>query len=240
MVILSKMKLYESAYTYFPFVYLFAVASLFGGLYHNSHLYVYQPYVILVFLLLNTVVFYFHESKTLIKTVIHAHVWKTVTFTIYGMLINNIHTEMLRDFHFANFPVNVSMSILYITLIFICRYLIDSDRDIIYVHIVFLFFPLQRVWQVNLYMFVVFTTMSIIIMFQRVYMKELTDKKKMIHMKPVIDYFMYIRIYDMLIFVGFIQLYMDYYKSILPEIRAVSEIEEIIEEEREFMKSSEV
>lgn len=225
------MKLYESAYTYFPFLYLFSVASLFGGLYHNTHLRYYQPYLVLIFLFMNTVVFYLHDTKKLIKTVVHRHVWRTVTLSIYGILINNIHTEMFRDFHFASWYVNVLVSFIYLLVVFVCRYFFDKDSYLVYVHILFSFFPLQRVWQVNLYVYVIFTTLSIILMFRRVMVSDL--KSETIHTRPVINYFMYLRIYDLFVVFGFVQLYLDLYMSHLPEIKAVEEIQRMIGEERE-------
>jgi hypothetical protein len=225
------MKLYESAYTYFPFLYLFVVASIFGGLYHNTKLMLYQPYLIMIFFLINTIVYFVHDTKTLIKTVVHRHVWKTVTLSIFGILVNNIHTEMFSNFHFTNWYVNAFMSLLYIIIIFTCRYYLEEDRYMVYTHIVFLFFPLQRVWQVNLYVYIVFTTISIFLLFQRVLVRDLKDKT--MYTRPVIDYFMYLRIYDMFVIIGFIQLYFDFYKTnILPEIKAVEEIQRMINEER--------
>lgn len=224
------MKLYESAYTYFPFLYLYVVASLFGGLYHNTNLRYYQPYLVMVFLLINTLVYFVYDTKKLIKTVIHRHVWKTVTLSIYGILINNIHAEMFRDFHYTNMYINISMSALYICIILTFRYIYDNNNSMIYVHLVFLFLPLQRVWQVNLYVYVIFTTLSIILMFQRVLVSDLKDKN--MYIRPVIDYFMYLRVYDMFVVFGFLQLYLDYYRSRIPDIKAVEEIQRMINEER--------
>ena len=231
------MKIYESVTTYIPFVYLYCTASLFGGLYHTDSIRTYQPYLIMFFLLVNTMVYFLHDTKQLVKTVVHRHVWKTVTLSIFGILINNIHTEMFIDFHFANWHVNVLVSGVYVISIFTCRYFLDDDTYMVYTHIIFLFFPLQRVWQVNLYIYVIFTTLSVILLFQRVMIRDLKDKK--IHARPVIDYFMYLRIYDMFVIIGFFQLYFDYYKSRIPEIKAVEEIHRMINEDRNNMENYE-
>lgn len=225
------MKLYESAFTYFPFLYLFTVASLFGGLYHNTGLQLYQPYLIMIFLLINTFIYYYFDNKKLIKALVHRHVWRTVTLSIYGILINNVHTEMFRDFHFTSWGMNITVSLLYLVTIFACRFLLDNDSYIVLVHIVFSFFPLQRVWQVNLYIYIVFTTLSIILLFRRVFVKDL--KSETIHMKPVINYFMYLRIYDMFVIFGVLQLYLDLYMSQMPEIKAAEEIKSMMKDHRD-------
>lgn len=225
------MKIYESAFTYFPFLYMFSMSSIFGGLYHNVHLRLYQPYMVMIFLFINTIVYYLYDTKKLIKTVVHRHVWRTVTLSIYGILINNIHTEMFRDFHFSSWWVNVIISFLYMVGVSLCRYYFDRDSYVVYCHILFSFFPLQRVWQVNLYMYVIFTTMSVILMFRRIMVSDL--KSNSIHVRPVINYFMYLRVYDMFVMFGFIQLYLDLYMSHLPEMKAVEEIQTILKSERE-------
>lgn len=225
------MKIYESIVTYFPFLYLFTVASLFGGLYHNTGLSLYQPYLVVIFLLINTFVYYAHDTKTIVRTVVHRHVWRTVTLSIYGILINNIHTEMFRDFHFSNWVINIIVSLLYMTCVVVARFYFDNDSYLVYVHIIFTFFPLQRVWQVNLYMYVIFTTLSIILLFRRVLIKDL--KSDTIHVKPVLNYFMYLRVYDSCVVLGFFQLYFDLYMSELPEIHAAEEIHRMMDDQRE-------
>jgi hypothetical protein len=68
-------------------------------------------------------------------------------------------------------------------------------------------------------------------MFRRVMVSDL--KSETIHTRPVINYFMYLRIYDLFVVFGFVQLYLDLYMSHLPEIKAVEEIQRMIGEERE-------
>lgn len=225
------MKLYESAYTYFPFLYLYFLSTMFGALYHSTALTLYQPYVILVFSLINTGVFYIHDTDIIIKHTVHRHIWKTVTLSIFGIMVNNIHTEMLRDFHFASDGVNLGMSCLYVALIIVMTYYYEYIGGGIIVHLVFLFFPLRRVWQVNLYMYVVYTTLAIILMYRRIRQSSLKDMS--IHIIPVVKFFMYLRLHDFLIIMGAFQIYLEYYKSTLPEKRAVEHIAKIMEDERE-------
>lgn len=230
-VVQRDMKIYESIVTYLPFLYLYVMATMFGALYHNAGIDFFQPYIVLCFVLVNTFVYYMHDTEALVKAAVHRHVWRTVTMSIYGILINNIHTEMFRDFHFSSWWVNVTVSFLYIFAVSLCRYYFDSDMYITYMHILFLFFPLQRVWQVNLYVYVIFTTFSVIILFRRVAVKDLKSDK--LHVKPVVNYFMYLRVYDLFVCFGFIQLYMDLYMSQIPEVRAAEEIHKMMEGHRE-------
>ena len=225
------MKLYESAYTYFPFLYLYLLSTVFGALYHSSALTLYQPYVILVFTLINTLVFNVHDTDIIIKHTVHRKIWQTVTLSIYGIMLNNVHTEMLRDFHFTSDGINLAMSSLYAILILIVTYYYEYIGGGVIIHLIFLFFPLRRVWQVNLYMYVVYTTLGIILMYRRIKVSSLKDIS--IHINPVVKFFMYLRLHDFLVVIGAFQIYLEYYKSTLPEKQAVENIARVMEKERE-------
>lgn len=224
------MKIYESAYTYFPFVYLYMVSTIFGALYHSSELRWFQPYTIWIFTLINTAVYYLHDTDKVVKHVVHRHIWKTVTLSIFGIMMNNIHTEMFHEFHFESHNVNMFLSFVYSVMIMATVYYFDNVGVGVMIHIVFGFFPLSRVWQINLYMYVVYTTISIILMYRRIRVSSLKDTTY--HVRPVVNYFMYLRLHDMFIMLGAFQLYLEYYKSALPEKRARDEMLRILEEER--------
>jgi hypothetical protein len=100
----------------------------------------------------------------------------------------------------------------------------------IIIHIIFGFFPLSRVWQINLYMYIVYTTLSIILMYRRLKVSSLKDPAY--HILPVVKYFMYLRLHDFFILLGILQLYIEYYKSILPDIRERDELLKFLAEER--------
>lgn len=224
------MKIYESPYTYIPFVYFYMMGTLFGMFYHNESIKLYQPYVIWVFTLINTIVYYLHDTDKIVKHVIHRHIWKTVTVAIYGIMMNNVHTEMFRDFHFERHMVNSVLSFFYCVFLITSVYYFDYLGAAITIHIIFGFFPLSRVWQINLYMYIVYTTLSIILMYRRLKFSSLKDLTY--HIRPVVNYFMYLRLHDMFIVVGFIQLYLEYYKSVLPDVKAREEMLKLLAEER--------
>lgn len=228
------MKLYESAYTYFPFLYLYVLSTIFGALYHNDALALYQPYLILIFTLINTGVFYVHDTDRLIKHVVHRHIWKTVTLSIFGIMLNNVHSEMMRDFHFTSDGLNLAVSSVYAVVLSVVIYYFDYIGGGVIVHLIFAFFPLRRVWQVNLYMYVVYTTLAIILMYRRIRASSLGDPR--IHVDPVVKFFMYLRLHDYLIVLGAVQIYIEYYQSTLPEVRAVQHISQVIERERKRFK----
>ena len=227
------MKIYESAYTYFPFVYLYLISSIFGAVYHGHGLVWFQPYTIWIFTLINTAVYYLHDTDKIVKHVVHRHIWKTVTLSIFGIMLNNVHTEMFHDFHFESHNVNMFVSFLYSMSIIISVYYLDNIGIGVLIHIVFGFFPLSRVWQINLYMYVVYTTISIILMYRRLWISSLKDTTY--HARPVINYFMYLRLHDVFILLGIFQLYLEYYKSALPEKRAREEVIRLLTEERKIV-----
>lgn len=227
------MKIYESPYTYFPFIYFYFMGTMFGLFYHNESLKFYQPYVIWVFTLLNTFVYYLHDTDRIIKHTIHRHIWKTVTVAIFGIMMNNIHTEMFRDFHFESSGINMFVSFLYSVSLLISVYYLDYLGLSITIHVVFGFFPLSRVWQVNLYMYIVYTTLSIILMYRRLRVSSLKDSTY--HVRPVVNYFMYLRLHDFFIILGIIQLYLEYYQSVIPDLKARDEMLKFLEEERKII-----
>lgn len=230
------MKLYESAYTYFPFLYLYLLSTVFGALYHSTALVLYQPYLVLIFSLVNTGVFYIHDTDRIIKHTVHRHIWKTVTLSIFGIMLNNVHMEMMRDFHFTSDGVNLVISSIYVFAIVLVTYYYEYMGGAILIHLVFAFFPLRRVWQVNLYMYVVYTTLAIILMYRRIKVSSLHDVT--IHINPVVKFFMYLRLHDYLIVLGAIQIYFEYYKSLLPEKRAVEHISHLIDVQRQAYRAS--
>lgn len=73
--------------------------------------------------------------------------------------------------------------------------------------------------------------MSIIILFRRVMVTDLASNT--IHTKPLLNYFMYLRIYDMFVIIGFFQLLMDLHLSHKPEIEAAEEIHNMMKNQRE-------
>lgn len=227
------MKIYESAYTYFPFVYLYVMSTTFGAFYHNSYLARFQPYIIMSYSLVNVFVYYIHDTDRLIKHVIHRHIWKTVTLTIAGIMLNNIHNEMFRDFHFVSHNTNMLVSLFYSVSILVSSYYFNYIGGSVIIHVIFGFFPLSRVWQVNLYMYVVYTTLSIILMYRRIYVRDLNDNSY--HIRPVVNFFMYLRLHDMFIVLGILQLYIEYYKSAMPDKRAMEELTSMLEKERQII-----
>jgi hypothetical protein len=229
------MKIGESILTYVPFIYLYMVSSIYGSLYHNSDYVKWQPFVVIIFGIVNTMVFLNFRSKRFIKNIIHLHVWNTVTMGVFGILLNNVNTEMLRDFHLSDGNLNFWLSVFYFGGITImCNYF-EAHEYAIVVNMVFLLVPFKRNWQINLYLYVAFITIDIFIMFRRCRKSTLVDRK--VHMLPLVKFFMYLRLDDSVVLVGFIHLYIEYYQSTIPEIKAINELNEIIDEYRQAVKN---
>lgn len=207
------------------------VGIAFGSLYHNINLKLYQPYIVLSFVLINTIMYYNFKTKFFIRNILHKHIWSTMTLAVYGIMINNIQTEMFRDFHFATEQTNIIVSIIYFFLVNITGYYFKSETALTGINLLFLFIPLRRVWQINLYMYICFSTIAVVIMYSKCKQSSLIYSS--VHKKPVNRYFMYLRINDLIILGGFIQLYFEYYTNIYtPDIEALSKIREFIKEEK--------
>lgn len=223
------MKLYESAYTYIPFVYFLTIGSLFGYMYHEDTLEHYRPFVVLTYLLINTNVTLYFKTKLLIRNIIHKHVWQTVTMAFFGILLNITHEMVFEGFHFQSDHVNYMVSVSYLVFVNIAAYYFESDSALIYLHILFFYFPIRRDWQVNLYLYLCYITLSILIMYSKCSHKTLIDP--IVHYKPVLRFFVYLRLNEAFVIFGFIQLFLEYYKSRIVEIKILMELQDIIDDE---------
>jgi hypothetical protein len=224
------MKIYESAYTYFPFLYIYVIGTVFGSMYHSETTTWLHPYTIWAFTLLNTIVYYIHDSEYIVKHPVHRHIWRTVCLTIYGIMLNVVHNDMFRDFHIASHNWNMFVSLLYCMSVMASVYYLDWPWMSVLIHIIFGFVPMSTVWQINLYMYIVYTTLSIILMYRRIKVSSLNDMSY--HTRPIINYFMYLRLHDLFVVVGAFQLYLEYYKSALPDKYANDEIKKMLSDQR--------
>lgn len=136
---------------------------------------------------------------------------------------------MFRDFHFDDSRYNMVLSGVYVFFILVVGYYIRSDTILLYVNIVFLFFPIKRVWQVNLYIFVLYVTAAVFITYSMCTPRSILDEP--IQFRPLLKFFVYLRVHDFYIFVGLIQLYLEYRRKYVPDNASVMEIERIIGEE---------
>lgn len=231
------MKLYESAYTYIPFVYLFVMSFVFGFLFHHQGIFRhYRPFTVLSFLLVNTFVQFYFKTDRLVKHVIHKHVWKTITLSIYGILCNSIHEMIFEKFHFDQSHLNFGVSTVYIILVLVCGYYFRRNSWIVYVHIFFLYFPIARLWEINLYLYVVYVSVCTFIMFSKCSEDSLMNND--LYTNPVIKFFIYLRINDAFVLLGLVQLYFEYYSMYIPELKALDEIESIIEEQTKKLEEN--
>lgn len=224
------MKVYESIVTYVPFIYIFILSSIFGTIYHNDKLVLYQPYIILVFILINSVVYYITCEIRYFTNIIHTHVWRAVVVGMYGILVNNIHLELMVNFHIESKWTNSVVSFLYMVGVLVTRYVTKNKYYTTMVHIVFLFFPLARVWQVNLHMYVIYLCFSIVIVFSRIKVDDI--KNGTLPLLPLIYYFMYLRVSNTFVVLGLLQLFFDVYTVKLEDYHAAHEISRLINEER--------
>jgi hypothetical protein len=232
------MKLYESAFTYIPFIYLYVCSMAMGMLYHSETPWLHRgrPYVVLSFLLLNLGVYRFYRSTRLVRFALHRHFWKTCTLALGGIIVNNVHELMFRDFHFGDSRHNLALSAVYILLHVAVSYYARSDGATLYLNVAFLFFPIKRVWQVNLYIYVLFVTVAIFLIYSKCTPRSIVDET--IQYRPVLRFFPYLRVHDYLIWVGAVQLYLEYRHRYVPDSASVAEIERIIDEEsKEVLES---
>lgn len=222
------MKLRDSAHTYIPFIYLLIISTLFVTWYHNEHTVQMRPYMILTLALLNTTVFKFHNTTAIVKFALHKHFWKTCTFAVYSILINTIHETMFSDFHYDEFVWHAILSTVYIVGTgFIMKF--ASSTKIIMWHGLFLYVPIKRVWQLNIYSYILYVTASTFLLYSNITPRSIINKN--VYMKPVLSYFMYLRVQEYFIWMGLVQLYFEYRYRYVHDVASQQELEKIIEEE---------
>lgn len=233
----TMVKLYESAYTYLPFLYLYLVSSAVAVIYHsdNPTFVRYRPYTVLVFLMVNTMVHRYYKTKTIIRSMVHKQAWKCCTFVVYGIMGNLTHEMVFHDHHFDIYHHNIGWSFLYLALILIMGYYFKNSTGLIITNLAFLFIPVKRIWQINLHMYTLLTSMSIYMLYSKCDNSMLMDAS--VTILPLIRYFPYLRVQDEMIIVGFIQLYIEYYQRYIPEMKAAKDIEKDLEMDMDLEES---
>lgn len=234
------MKIYEDLAIYLPFVYLLVNAIMIGSFFHSTRLASSQPFVVIFFVITNTLFFSAvtntRKKNHVLKTSIHKSVWKMVLFSVYGILFNDIHLEMFRDHLLDDDKLNVVVSFLYLVSVNVARKWFNKHELVLVANLVFLLIPLRRMWKVNLYMYVLFCSCSIYVTFRRVHARDV-KQDRLHYYVPVLDYFVYNRINDYMVFVGFFQLYSDLYSQNLNDVQEVEVIRDIMLEEKRSLVS---
>jgi len=224
----AMVKIYESSYTYLPFIYLYILSGTIGTIYHASNpiLIQYRPYTVLIFVIINTIVYRFYKSKYIIRSVIHKITWKAACFVIFGILANLTHEMVFEDHHFVSYNHNVSWSILYLIFTFLAGYYFRSTDMLHILHLLFFLVPIKRVWEINLNVFTMLVSISLYMIYSKIGPQNVSNNNLV--SLPLIRYFTYLRIQDELILIGVLQLYIEYYQRYLPDMQAAKDIEELI------------
>jgi len=183
------MAAYEATYVYAPFLYLYLVVAVYGGMYH-SLLHV-QPFILTTFLLLNTAVMARARAEPRNgKEFLQRQMWRVVCVVFFGVLLNNVHNEMFRDFHLQG-AANVVASALYVAAYAAARRAGAAPR---FVHALFLFVPLRRMWQGNLYVYVAGASLAGGLLFRRIRADTLISNEVLA--RPLETCFMYLRVHE--------------------------------------------
>lgn len=221
-------KIYQSKKTYLPFIYLYIFTLFIVNIYHCEYIFfdIFRPYLMIFFINLNTLVYRIYKKKLYLKNSLHRNVYESISISIYGILFNLIHEMIFQKHLLLNDIDNIIFSLIYIFLNFVLGYYFKSSESLLYLHLLFLLIPIRRIWRLNIYIYVILITLSTYLLYSKI---KTSDIKKKININlPILRYFIYLRIHNELIVLGFFQIYLEYYLSFLPFIKASSEIEELI------------
>ena len=211
-------------------IFLNAVLGCFGTYYHYEPAKPYQPFILLFtavltgFVMLNV-----NASPKNGNAVLRRQLWRTCCVAIFGALVNYVHAEMFVDFHIDDPDLNSVLSFVYLAAFALSRYL-GTRQWTVCVHVLFLFVPFQRVWQVSLYGYCALVTSAIYLLFKH-YPADVLCRTSVLFY-PLIDWFAYLRIDNYLILLGGLQLYIDFFLAMLPLSEATERLVQAIREER--------
>lgn len=228
------MKLYLSIFTYLPFVYFVFTSFTFGAIYHSKALEKHKPFVILATFLLNTFCFMFYRNSNIASFKIHQQFWKAATMCLFGILLANLNELLFKEFEIIETGYNILISLFYLTLLLISTYVTKSDSHGVYINVLFLFFPLKRVWQVNLYVYVILTISMIVITYSKCTPRSIVEQT--LYLRPLIRFFVYLRIHEFFILFGFVQLLIEYQQRYVPSEASITEIESILAETKDVVE----
>jgi len=216
-------------------VYLNVILGCFGTNYHWADLKHYQPYIVLFTAVLNGfVMLNVNASPKNGHAVMRRQLWRTCCVAVFGVLLNYVHAEMFVDFHIDDPEVNSVLSFLYLFLFALARYL--GNRNVtVYVHVLFLFVPFRRVWQVSLYGYCALITSAIYLLFKR-YPADVLCRTPVLFY-PLIDWFAYLRVDNYLVLAGVLQLYVDFFLAMLPLTEAREKLVRAVRREREHVEA---
>lgn len=212
-------------------IFLNLVLGCFGTYYHHEPAKLYQPYILLSTAVLNGfVMLNVNASPKNGNAVMRRQLWRTCCVAIFGALLNYVHAEMFVNFHIDDEDVNSILSFVYLVLFALARYL-GNRNFTVYVHVLFLFVPFKRVWQVSLYGYCALVTSAIYLLFKR-YPADVLCRTSVLFY-PLIDWFVYLRIDNYLVLLGALQLYIDFFLAMLPLSEATERLVQAIRAERE-------
>ena len=222
-------KVYQNIHTYFPFIYLVLVTTLYGPLYHSFPRG--RPYFIVVLLLINMRVYRFYKNKTLVRNIVNHHTWRTMTISTFGILFQSVHEDIFENHMEEKMKEGIILSLIYLLLIVVGHHVpsIPTNDFLLYTHIVYLFLPIKKVWEINYYVYAFMVIMQTLALFCNITKQELLDNS--IYTKPIMTSFQYLMMPDIALLAAIPHLYIIYYNIYLPEIRASREIGSIVEEQ---------
>lgn len=202
-------KAIHSVSTYIPFIY-FCLVSVTTACFNHIWFVKYRPYTDMCVLWLNTWMYFFVTTdKLLIKHILLYHLWRAVIFATYAFVINSIHDALFRDFALDTIDVGIFVGLLYVICVFIFAYVINSLHGLFAVHVLFMFFNVERKWMINLFVFNFFLIFYIANMFSKIERYQIDDVK--LSRKPLLVAYQYLTLHQFIIPVFMMHIVLEYY-----------------------------
>lgn len=222
----STMKVFTSVFTYLPFAYFIFIS--FGISFFN-HIWFHQmrPYTDLSVCIINSIVFF--SKNYVVNNMLMYHVWNAFILATYALAFNSIYTVMFEEFLIDDTLYKVMLSLLYVSIIFVCHYVLMSSKSMILIHVLFMYLPLERNWILNLIAFDAFIIFFVVTQFADVAEYKLSDKKLAI--KPLVISYMYLCINEITLGVIIFHAVLEYYYG--KEIKVVevnTDVLDVVEE----------
>lgn len=217
------MKALESILTYFPLIYLVA-CSVVVALFNHVYFPMWRPVTTLTLILVNSAVLLKFDNKVLVKTRFVRNLWNSAIHTVFGFTMNIVRDDMFDlDFEISN-GIRVHMlSGIYIAGILFANYVLMSEKALVSIHIVFMYFPLRRNWVLSLVFFCVSNVTYVVLLYSNIPAFKLVEPE--IIRRPILNTYQYLCVHHYFLSISIVHILFEWlFKTYIDDMRSQYEL----------------
>lgn len=202
----------ENVLTYLPIFYFVFTTLVIGFL---VHFYIpdKKEYIILTAIFTNIIMQYHLKygkvKDNLVKDSAMRHMWNIAIFSNYAIVLNTIHDSLFMHERITDMSRVIIISLSYFASTMVCIYYVSNTYFVIACHVLFMYFPIEREWIVNLFFFTIYLIGYLAIFYSKIHTKDL--KKPINSFRPILHVVVYLNMHTYLLILGLFQLVWEYY-----------------------------